>query len=78
MEEEKDSGFEKWDSTTLNHDQAHARQENLDPKVNGPFLDDVRAEQEEAYRTGRAKSMKAAEKKKKAAEKKAEADNGSK
>lgn len=37
----------------LTHDNAHSRPENLDPRVNGPFLDDIRREQEEAYRKSR-------------------------
>jgi hypothetical protein len=40
----------------LKHDNAHARPEGLDPKVNGPFLDDVRADQERAYRDARNKN----------------------
>lgn len=36
-----------------------------DPKLNGPYLDDVRAEQEEAYRDARKKASKKAGKKKK-------------
>ncbi len=32
---------------------AHQRPENLDPKTNGPFLDDIRAAQEESYREAR-------------------------
>jgi hypothetical protein len=35
------------------HENAHARDDELDPKVNGPFLDDVRADQERAYRDSR-------------------------
>lgn len=31
----------------------HEREENLDPKVHGPFLDDIRADQERAYRDRR-------------------------
>ncbi|HEY0750375.1 MAG TPA: hypothetical protein VGD26_04435 [Chitinophagaceae bacterium] len=43
----------------LKHENAHARPDKLDPKVNGPFLDDVRKEQEEAYRKARnAKAVK--------------------
>lgn len=37
----------------LTHDNAHSRPEKLDPRVNGPFLDDIRREQEEAYRKSR-------------------------
>ena len=31
----------------------HARPDDLDPKVNGPFLDDIRAEQARAHREAR-------------------------
>ena len=34
----------------LTHDNAHGRPDKLDPRVNGPFLDDIRREQERAYR----------------------------
>lgn len=37
----------------LTHDNAHKRPEKLDPRVNGPFLDDIREEQEKAYREAR-------------------------
>lgn len=37
----------------LSHDNAHGRPEKLDPRVNGPFLDDIRREQEKAYREQR-------------------------
>lgn len=37
----------------LTHENAHGRPEVLDPRVNGPFLDDIRAEQERAYRESR-------------------------
>lgn len=40
----------------LTHDNAHGRPEKLDPRVNGPFLDDIRREQERAYREQRMKS----------------------
>lgn len=40
----------------LTHDNAHGRPEKLDPRVNGPFLDDIRREQEKAYREQRMKS----------------------
>jgi hypothetical protein len=76
MGEKNSDGFEQWDSTTINHDLAHARPENLDPKTNGPFLDDDRAEQEAAYRAGRAKHLKEVDKKIRAAEKKAEEKKG--
>jgi hypothetical protein len=39
----------------VKHENAHARPDNLDPKVNGPYLDDVRREQERAYREARNK-----------------------
>lgn len=39
----------------INHENAHERPEGLDPKVNGPFLDDIRRAQEEAYREARNK-----------------------
>lgn len=48
------SGFDK--GTGLTHENAHARPENLDPRHNGPFLDDIRAEQERAYRESRNKN----------------------
>jgi hypothetical protein len=76
MGEKNSEGFSPWDTTTINHDLAHARPENLDPKTNGPFLDDDRAEQEAAYRAGRAKFLKERDKKIKAAEKKAEEKKG--
>lgn len=80
---EEDKGFDSFPVNHPTHDLAHERPENLDPKVNGPFLDDVRREQEEAYRAGRLKSLRASEKKKervakKTADKKAEANNGTK
>lgn len=37
----------------LTHENAHGRPDKLDPRVNGPFLDDVRREQEKAYREAR-------------------------
>jgi hypothetical protein len=37
----------------LTHDKAHERPDTLDPRVNGPFLDDIRREQERAYREQR-------------------------
>lgn len=37
----------------IKHDKAHERPDGLDPKTNGPFLDDVREAQEEAYREAR-------------------------
>lgn len=37
----------------ITHENAHGRPEKLDPRVNGPFLDDVRREQEKAYREAR-------------------------
>jgi hypothetical protein len=40
----------------LTHDNAHSRPVDLDPRVNGPFLDDVRREQEQAYREQRMKA----------------------
>lgn len=33
----------------------HTRPDDLNPKVNGPFLDDIRREQERAYREARNK-----------------------
>lgn len=36
-------------------DHPHQRPADLDPKVNGPFLDDIRAEQANARREGRSK-----------------------
>lgn len=45
------SGFDK--GTGVTHENAHARPADLNPKVNGPFLDDIRADQERAYREGR-------------------------
>lgn len=49
--------FQTWDEAPITHIEAHARPENLDPKVNGPFLDDLRDEQEAAYRTARMSRM---------------------
>ena len=40
------------------HENAHGRPEGLDPKVNGPYLDEVRKEQEDAYRAARMKASK--------------------
>lgn len=45
------SGFDK--GTGVTHENAHARPDDLNPKVNGPFLDDIRREQERAYRETR-------------------------
>lgn len=43
-----------WQATEpLTHENAHGRPDNLDPRVNGPFLDDVRADQERAYKESR-------------------------
>ena len=40
----------------VTHDNAHGRDENLvDPKTDGPYLDDIRAAQEDAYRQARNK-----------------------
>lgn len=47
----------------LTHDNAHGRPDNLDPRVNGPYLDDIRREQERAYRESRMKASAAAEQK---------------
>ena len=49
------SGFDK--GTGVTHKEPHARPRNLDPKTNGPFLDDVRKEQERAYRESRTKFL---------------------
>lgn len=38
---------------SVTHDKAHERPADLDPKVNGPFLDDIREEQERSYREQR-------------------------
>ena len=46
------------------HENAHGRPEGLDPKVNGPYLDEVRKEQEDAYRAARMKASKELEAKK--------------
>lgn len=40
----------------LTHENAHGRPDGLDPRHNGPFLDDVRADQERAYRESRNKN----------------------
>lgn len=45
----------------LTHDNAHGRPDKLDPRVNGPFLDDVRREQEKAYREARMAAEKSKE-----------------
>jgi hypothetical protein len=45
----------------LTHDNAHGRPENLDPRNNGPFLDDVRREQLKAYQESRMKATAAPE-----------------
>lgn len=47
------SGFDK--GTGVTHENPHARPSDLNPKVNGPFLDDIRKEQERAYREARNK-----------------------
>lgn len=40
----------------IKHEKAHERDENLtDPKTDGPYLDDIRAAQEDAYRNARNK-----------------------
>ncbi|HEY9658387.1 MAG TPA: hypothetical protein V6C65_08040 [Allocoleopsis sp.] len=41
----------------LTHENAHARPDTLDPRKNGPFLDDIREEQARAYREARMKSQ---------------------
>lgn len=46
-------GFVRMDEAPITTDLPHQRPENLNPKHNGPFLDDLRAEQENAYRTAR-------------------------
>ncbi len=38
---------------SVTHENAHERPKDLDPKVNGPFLDEIREEQEKAYREQR-------------------------
>lgn len=44
------------DVPVVTHENAHARDENLvDPKTDGPYLDDIRAAQENAYREARNK-----------------------
>lgn len=43
-----------WD-VPITSDLPHARPEGLDPRKNGPFLDDIRAELERAYREARMK-----------------------
>lgn len=40
----------------ITHENAHGRPDKLDPRVNGPYLDDIRREQERAYREARMKS----------------------
>jgi hypothetical protein len=50
---------------------AHKRPDDLDPKVNGPFLDDIREEQARARFEARNKNAV-----KKSAVKKKESDNG--
>jgi hypothetical protein len=40
----------------LTHENAHGRPDKLDPRVNGPYLDDIRREQERAYREARMKN----------------------
>lgn len=57
-----------WKDRVLTNENAHARPDDLDPKKNGPFLDDVRADQERAYRESRMKASKEQIKAKKAAE----------
>lgn len=45
------------------HHRAHELVDKGDPKVNGPYLDDVRAKEEETYRKNRKKSLRAPVKK---------------
>lgn len=47
--------YDRFDDPVLVPVPAHARPKNLDPKVNGPFLDDIREAQEDAYRQARMK-----------------------
>lgn len=50
--------MDTWQDKVITHEAPHARPENLDPKKNGPFLDDIRREQEKAYREARVKASK--------------------
>lgn len=44
------------DVPNITHENAHGRDEKLlDPKTDGPYLDDIRAAQENAYREARNK-----------------------
>lgn len=45
------------------HDRAHELVDKGDPKVNGPYLDDVREKQEETYRKNRKTNLRAHDKK---------------
>lgn len=45
------------------HHLAHELVDKGDPKVNGPYLDDVRAKEEELYRKNRKRNLSAADKK---------------
>lgn len=40
----------------VQHKNAHARPENEDPRIHGPYLDDIRAQQEVARREARQKA----------------------
>lgn len=51
MAEEKK--FDSFEPQVVEVPSVHERPENLDPKVNGPFLDEIRAAQEEHYREHR-------------------------
>ena len=45
--------FDANDPHDVSYDAAYVRPDNLDPKHNGPFLDDIRREQENAQREAR-------------------------
>lgn len=49
-DEKKGQKFDRFSDKKLTNVKPHERPANLDPKHNGPFLDDVRADQERAYR----------------------------
>jgi hypothetical protein len=51
--------FDRLHQNGLQHDNTHQRPANLDPKHNGPFLDDIRADEARARHTARNAKSKA-------------------
>lgn len=49
--------FDQQQPQVVSYEKPHARPANLDPKHHGPYLDDIRADQERAYREARMKAL---------------------